>query len=72
MKPENLRFTHIIIFILHFAFLIDIINNIITCSPNGPYFVIITSANGSALSLSRGIDGYHVTSKLHCHWLKYW
>ena len=36
----------------YFAFLVDIIDNIITYSPYSPYYVTRTSANGSALSLS--------------------
>ena len=31
-----------------------------------------TSANGSAVSLSRNTDGNHVTIILRCHWLKLW
>ena len=46
-----------------FAFLIDIIDNIITYNPYSLYYVTRTSANGSAVSLSRDTDGNHVTSK---------
>ena len=42
-----------------------IIDNIITYSPYSPYYVTITSANDSTVSLSRGIDGNHVSSVLH-------
>jgi len=60
-KPENLRFAPIIIlFILHFAFLIDIIDNIITISPHN---VNRTSAKGSAVYWSRDFSLYHVTMK---------
>ena len=48
------------------------LDNIITYSPYSPYYVTRTSANDSALSLSRHIDGNSVTSILHCHWLKFW
>ena len=61
-KPENLRFSPIIIFFL--AFLIDIIDNIITYSPYSPHYVTRTSANGSAVSLSLDKDGNCI---LHCH-----
>ena len=40
-------------FNFYFAFLIDIIDNIITYSPYSLYYVTRTSANGSAVSLSR-------------------
>jgi len=45
---------------LNLAFLIGIINNIITYSPYSSYYVTRTSANGSAVSLSRDTDGNHV------------
>ena len=45
-KHENLRFAPALFIILNFAFLIDIIDNIITYSP---YYVTRTSANGSAV-----------------------
>ena len=54
-EPGNLRFAPIIIC---FAFLIDIIEYIIT---NSPYYVTRSSVNGSAVS--RDTDGNHVTSK---------
>ena len=45
-KPENLRFAHVIIFIFfYFAFIIGIIDNIITYSTYIPYYVTRTSAN---------------------------
>ena len=44
-EPETLRFSSLIIFFFNFAFLIDIIDNIIT---NSPYNVTRTKANGSA------------------------
>ena len=50
-EPENLRFAPIIFFF--------IIANIITYSPVSPYYVTRTSANGSAVSLSRETDGHH-------------
>ena len=41
------------------------IDNIITYSPySSYYYVIVTSANYSAVLLSRGIDGNHVTSAI--------
>ena len=54
-------------FLFYFAFLIDIIDNIITYSPYSPCYVTRTSANGpngNAVSLSRNTDGNHVTSSL--------
>ena len=48
------------------------IDNIITFNPYSPYYVKITSANDNAVLLPRGTDGNHMTSTLHCHWLKYW
>ena len=69
-EPENLRLAPIIIFfILHFAFLIDIIDNIITYIL---YYVTRTSANSSAVYWSRDFRLYHVTMILHYHWLKFW
>ena len=48
--------------------------HIFTCCQVLYFYVIktITSANNSAVSLSRGTDGNHVTSILHCHWLMSW
>ena len=51
-------------FNFNLVFLINIIGNIITYSP---YYITQTSANGSAVLLSRDTDGNHVTSILHCH-----
>ena len=52
-----------------FAIFIDIIENIITYSPN---YVTRTSANGSAVYWSRDFRLYYVTIILKCHWLKFW
>ena len=52
----------------YFAFLIDIIDNIITYSP---YYVTITSDNISAVYWSRDFRLYHVTSILHSHWRRF-
>ena len=52
-EHENLRFTPAIIFNFYFAFLIDIIDNIITHSLYSPYYVTKISANGSAVYWSR-------------------
>ena len=49
-EPENLRFAPVIFF---FAFVIDIIDNIITYSLYSLYYVTKTSANGSAVCWSR-------------------
>jgi len=54
----------------YFAFLFDIIYNIITYSPYSPYFVTRPSSNGSALYWSRDFRLYDVTKILHCQWLK--
>ena len=61
-EPENLRFAPVIVFNFDFAFWIDIIDNIIAYSPYRPYYVTRTSANDSAVFLSRDTDGNHVTS----------
>ena len=56
--------------IIIFLFLKDIISNVITYSPFGPYYVTRTSANGSAVywsQWSRDFRLYHVTTILHCH-----
>ena len=50
----------------YFAFLIDIIDNIITYSPYSPYYIIKSSANGSAVYWSHDFRLYHVTMILHC------
>ena len=50
-----------------FAFLIDIIDNIIIYSPYSPYYVTRTSANDSAVQWSRDFRLYHMTTILHCH-----
>ena len=63
---KSCRFKQIIF--SKFAFLIGIIDHINTFNPYSPYYVTITSANDRAVSLSRGTDGNHVTSILHCHW----
>ena len=55
-EPENLRFVPVINF-FYFAFLIVIIDNIITYNPYSPYYVTKTLANGSAVSLPRDTDG---------------
>ena len=64
-EPENLRFAAIIIFNIYFAFLINIIDNILL---HILLIVRITSpgtlANGSAVSLSRDTDENHGTSIL--------
>ena len=53
-EPENLRFVPVIFFYFLFCiFNIDIIDNIITYSLYSPYYVTRTSANSSAVSLSR-------------------
>ena len=52
-EHENRRFAPVIIFNFYFAFLIDVIDNIITYSLYSPYYVTKTSANGSALYWSR-------------------
>ena len=57
-EPENLRFAPVIIF-YYWAFLIDIIDNIITYNP---YYVTRTSANGSAVNWSSDFCLYHVTT----------
>ena len=41
-----------------------IIDNIITYSPYSPYYVTITSANDSAVSLSRGTDVFRLVALL--------
>ena len=46
----------------YFAFLIDIIDNIITYRPYSPYYVTLTSANDNTVSLSRSTDYNHVTA----------
>ena len=46
-EPENLRFAPVIKLNSYFAFLIDIIDNIITYY--SPYYVTRTSTNGSAV-----------------------
>ena len=46
-EPENLRFSTVIIFYFVFCILIDITDNIITCSLYRPYYVTRTSTNGS-------------------------
>ena len=61
--PETLRFAPIIFF----AFLIDIINNIITYSPYSLYYVTRTSANDSAVYWSHDFRLYRVTTILHDH-----
>ena len=71
-EPEYLRFALFIIFNFYFAVLIDKIDNIITYSPYNPYYFTRNLANGSAVYWSRDTDGNHVTSILHCHWLKFW
>ena len=75
-EPENLRFAPVIIFNFYFAFLIDIIDNIITYSLYSPHYVtknvgqwqcsIITSpktsANDSEVNWSRDTrDNYTTT-----------
>ena len=57
MNPENLRFAPVKIFNFNFAFLIDIIDNIITYSLYSPYYVTRTSTNGRAVYWSRDTDG---------------
>ena len=52
-EPKNLRFSPVIIFNFYFAFLIYIIDNIITYSLYSLYYVTRTFANSSAVSLSR-------------------
>ena len=49
-------------FNFYFAFLIEIIDNIITYSSYSPNYVTRTLANGSAVLLSRDTYGIHVTS----------
>ena len=61
-KLENLRFAPFIIFNFQFAFLIGIIDNIISFSPYSLYNVTRISANGSAVYWSRDIRLYYVTS----------
>ena len=39
--------------------------------PYSPYYVTRTSANGSAVYWSCDFSLYHVTTILHCHWLKF-
>ena len=58
-EPENLRFAPVIIF-YYWAFLIYIIDNIITYCPNSPYYVTRTTANGSAVKWSLDFRLYHV------------
>ena len=71
MKSENLRFAPITIF--YFAFLIEIIDNVIKYySPYSSYYVTITSANSSTVYWSHDFRLYHMTTLLHCHWLKLW
>ena len=65
LKTTSLRISGLL---FYFAFLIDIIDNFITYNL---YYVTRTSANASAVSLSRNKDGNRVTSILHCHWLKF-
>ena len=70
---RNLRISGLLLlysFNFYFAFLIDIIDNIITFNPYCPYYVTRTSANGSAVYLSRDFRLYHVKAILYCHWLK--
>ena len=56
-----------------FAFLIHIIDNIITHSPYSLYYVTGNFSQWQCeVSLSRDTDGNHVTSILHCHWLMFW
>ena len=60
LEPENLRFAPIIILNFHIAelihaILLHIVRIVCMTSPG-------TSANGSAVSLSRNSDGNHVTS----------
>ena len=65
-EPENFRFAPVNFFYSYFAFLIDIIDNIITYSPHSPYYVTITSANGSAVYWSRDFHLYHLAISF-CH-----
>ena len=68
---KNLRISGLLLLYFHFSFFIDIIDNIITFNPYSPYYVPMrTSANGSAACWSRDFRLYHVTTILHCHWLK--
>ena len=65
-KSENLRFAPES-FNFYFAFLIDIIDDIITYSPDTQYYVTITSANDSAIFWSRDFRLYHMTRILQFH-----
>ena len=72
ISHSNLKMSGLLLlYFFYFAFLIDIIDNIITYSPYSLYYVTRASANGSAVYWSRNFRLYHVTMILHCHWLKF-